>query len=119
MPRITGLWLLLGACGGGGGFPDADTSDQGGPTGTFSVSWMVNDQNNQPITCDRISAQTMTVLTHNLAVMGGATQIFTCATGMGTSQGMSPGNYEMDFELGGTFGVITCQVDSPITLGGA
>jgi hypothetical protein len=98
--------LLLAACGGGGGFPDAPPPDQAGPTGTFSVSWTVNDQNNQPLSCDRIAAQTMTVLAHNLAFEGGATQIFTCATGMGTSQGMAPGNYEMDFELGGTFGAL-------------
>jgi len=60
----------------------------------------------------------MTVLAHNLAFEGGATQPFTCSTGMGTSQGLSPGSYEMDFELGGTFGALakgTKQTPIPIT----
>jgi hypothetical protein len=75
-----------------------------GPTGTFSVQWTVTDQNNQPLACDRISAQAMTVLAHNLAFEGGLTQIFSCSTGMGMSQAMAPGTYEMNFELSGTFG---------------
>ncbi|HEY5926252.1 MAG TPA: hypothetical protein VIV11_31420 [Kofleriaceae bacterium] len=99
-----GLYLVFAACGGGGGFPDAGPGDGAGPTGTFSVSWTVNDQNNLPLSCDRIAAQAMTVLTHNFAFEGGATQVFTCATGMGMSQGLEPGRYEMDFELSGTFG---------------
>jgi hypothetical protein len=100
------LYLALAACGGGGGFPDGRPADSPGPTGTFSVTWTVSDQNNQPISCDRIAAQTMTVLTHNLAIEGGLTEPFSCSTGMGKSQGLAPGNYEMDFELAGTFGVV-------------
>jgi hypothetical protein len=117
MSRLTCGLLLLCACGGGGGFPDAPPPDSAGPTGTFSVSWAVNDQNNQPISCDRIAAQTMTVLAHNLAFEGGATQIFTCSTGMGTSQGLAPGNYEMNFELAGTFGLLAqAAKQSPVAL---
>jgi hypothetical protein len=105
MSRLTcGLYLALAACGGGGGFPDARPPDSAGPTGTFSVSWTVNDQNNQPIACDRIAAQTMTVLAHDLSVIGGVPEAFSCSTGMGQSQGLQPGTYEMDFELTGTFG---------------
>jgi hypothetical protein len=98
--------FALAACGSGGGFPDAPPPDQPGPTGTFSVSWSVIDQNSQPIACDRIAAQTMTVLTHNIAVEGGSTEPLGCSTGMGMSQGLTPGTYEMDFELAGTFGVL-------------
>jgi hypothetical protein len=101
-----GVWLTLAACGGGGGFPDAPSPDQPGPTGTFSVTWSVVDQNNQPIACERISAQTMTVLTHNIAVEGGSTEPLGCSTGMGMSQGLAPGEYEMDFELAGPDGVL-------------
>jgi hypothetical protein len=48
----------------------------------------------------------MTVLAHNLAYVGGETQPFSCSTGMGTSQGVVPGDYELDFELTGTDGVL-------------
>lgn len=107
MSRLTyGLYLALVACGGGGGFPDARPDLPAGPTGTFAVSWSVTDQNNQPISCERVAAQTMTVLTHDLAVEGGLTEPFSCSTGMGKSQGLEPGTYEMDFELAGTFGTV-------------
>jgi hypothetical protein len=107
MSRLScGLYFVVAACGGGGGFPDARPADSAGPTGTFTVSWTVNDQNKQPISCDRIAGQTMTVLTHNLSVEGGATEPFSCNTGMGKSQGLQPGPYEMDFELTGTFGTL-------------
>jgi hypothetical protein len=108
MSRLTyGLWFALAACGGGGGFPDAPEPDTAGPTGTFSVTWSVVDQNSQPISCDRVSAQAMTVLAHNLAIEGGQTQIFSCKTGTGMSQGLAPGDYEMNFELSsGMFGTL-------------
>jgi hypothetical protein len=107
MSRFGGLCLVLAACGGGGGFPDAPSvDDTGPPTGTFSVAWSVVDQNSQPLSCDRIAGQTMTVLTHNLAVAGGATQPFSCSTGMGTSEALVTGTYEMNFELAGTFGLL-------------
>jgi hypothetical protein len=98
------VWFgLLAACGGGGGFPDAKGIDAA-PTGMFSATWSVVDQNNQPITCESIAAQTMTVLGHHKEFDGGSTQIFTCGTGMGTSQAIIAGNYDFSFELGGTFG---------------
>ncbi|HEY5949111.1 MAG TPA: hypothetical protein VIV40_26645 [Kofleriaceae bacterium] len=118
MSRLSlGLYVLLAACGGGGGFPDGRPADSSGPTGTFSVTWAVNDQNSQPISCDRIAAQAMTVLAHNLAFEGGSTQIFGCSTGTGMSQGMQPGTYEMSFELSGTFGSLAMGAkQSPIQI---
>ena len=91
------LWFsCLAACGGGGGFPDAKQIDAA-PTGTFSATWSVIDQNSAPLACERISGQTMTVLAHNKAFDGGSTQIFTCGTGMGTSQAIIAGTYDFDF----------------------
>ncbi len=119
MARLTtGLYLLLAACGGGGGFPDAPPPDTTpGPTGNFSVAWSVVDQDNQPISCERIAAQTVTVLAHNLAIDGGTPEAFTCSTGMGTSQGLPPGQYEMGFELYGADGVLaTGARQSPLTI---
>jgi hypothetical protein len=94
---------LLAACGGGEGFPDAKLIDAA-PTGMFSATWSVVDQNNQPVSCESIAAQTMTVLAHNKSFDGGSSQIFTCGTGMGTSQAVIAGDYDFGFELGGTFG---------------
>lgn len=106
MFRLCGPCLVLVACGGGGGFPDAPSADSPPPTGTFSLAWSVVDQNQQPLSCDRIAGQAMTVLAHNLAYASGQTQIFSCATGMGTSEGMVPGTYELDFDLSGSIGPI-------------
>lgn len=99
------LLFLIAACGGGGGFPDAPGIDAA-PVGTFSATWSVIDHNSQPLSCDRIAGQTMTVLVYNKGFDGGSTQIFTCNTGMGTSQAILAGNYKFDFELGGTFGLL-------------
>jgi hypothetical protein len=107
MFRFCGPCLVLAACGGGGGFPDAAQSDgPPAPTGLFSVMWSIVDENNQPITCERVAGSTMTVLARNQAFGSGAPVVFTCATGMGTSQGMVPGTYEMDFELTSPFGLL-------------
>lgn len=108
MPRLTsGLYLLLVACGGGGGFPDAAViEDTTGPTGRFAMTWSVVDQNSQPIDCDRIAGQVMTVLAHNLEFEGGVPEAFGCSTGSGMSGPLVPGTYEMDFELSGTFGTL-------------
>lgn len=97
--------LLLAACGDGGGFPDAGPPDAPA-TGTFALTWTVVDQNNQPVTCEGIAAQTVTVLVHNLAFMGGTTEAFNCDTGMGTSGQLITGTYEMDFELRSISGIL-------------
>ncbi len=108
MPRLScGLYLLLAACGGGGGFPDArEAEDTTGPTGTFSLTWSVMDQNGNWLSCDRIAGQVMTVLAHNLAYEGGSPEAFGCSTGMGMSQRLIPGTYEMNFDLSGTYGTL-------------
>lgn len=98
MPRLY-LVTLLAACGSGGGFPDARPIDAAPPKGNFTLAWAVTDTSGATITCDQIGAQSVTVLTHNLAEDGGETQPFVCSTLMGQSQAMAPGTYEMSFEL--------------------
>jgi hypothetical protein len=105
MVRRTLVLALLAACGDAGGFPDAPLADTP-PTGTFSLSWTVVDQNNAPLACERIAAQSMTVLTHHKAFDGGGTQIFNCNGGTGSSQALFAGPYDMNFELSGTFGLL-------------
>ena len=97
--------LYLAACGSGGGFPDAPLPDTP-PTATFSLTWSVIDQNSQPVSCARIAGQSMTVLAHNKAYDGGNTQIFSCSSGMGQSQDVYAGEFDLNFELSGTFGLL-------------
>ena len=108
MSAVRGVILsaLVAACGGGGGFPDAPPIDMPPPLGTFSLAWTVKDTGGNPITCDQIGAQAVTVLTRNRAIQGGSTEVFTCSTLMGGSQGLVPGTYDLDFELGGVGGVV-------------
>jgi hypothetical protein len=105
MSRAAVAFALVTGCGNSGGFPDAAVPDTP-PTATFSLTWTVVDEADQPIDCDRIAASSMTVLTHNRAFDGGETQIFGCDTGMGQSQNIYAGAYDMDFELSGAFGLL-------------
>ncbi len=95
---------LLAGCGGGGGFPDAPPIDVPPPPGSFDLAWSVTDAGGTVIPCDTIGAQTVTVLTRNRGVQGGSTEVFTCGTGSGTSQGLVAGTYDMNFELSGVGG---------------
>src|SRR3569623_1641617 len=101
-----GIIAALGACGGGGGFPDANPIDSPPPTSTFTLEWSVNDTASQPIACDKIGAISVTVLAHNRAYEGGTTEVFTCASGMGQSQALPPGTYDFDFQLGSSGGML-------------
>ena len=104
------LGLLLGlsivACGSGGGFPDARPPDVAAPGGHFALAWSLTDTAGQPVTCDQLGAQAITAAIHNRAVEGGETEVFSCSSGSGESQGFSPGVYDMDLELGGPTGVL-------------
>lgn len=67
--------------------------------GKFSLDWSVVDTAQRPLACERIDGVAMTVVTRNLAIDGGNTQIFTCSTGMGSSEPLVAGTYKLDFEL--------------------
>ena len=97
---------LIAACGGGGGFPDAKPIDSAPPTGTFSLAWTVDDTGNMPVACDKIGALSVTVLAHNRAFDGGTTEVFTCASGSGTSQALPAGTYDFDFQLTSSSGTL-------------
>lgn len=104
-----GLFLMAVAattlgCGSGGGFPDAPEIDAPLPPGTFTLDWSVTNTNNDVISCDSIGAQSVTVLLRNRGVQGGSTEVFTCPTLEGTSQGLAPGIYDLNFELVGSGG---------------
>ena len=98
------LTVAVAGCGSGGGFPDAPPIDSPPPLGTFSLAWSVTDTTGTGITCDQIGAQTVTALVRNRGVQGGSTEVFTCGTLMGTSQGVVAGTYDIGFELTGMGG---------------
>jgi hypothetical protein len=99
--RVVLSAALLAGCGGGGGFPDAPADEGPLAPGTFSMQWSLKDTSGNAITCDEISAQAVTVTTHNRAFGGGATEVFVCSTLSGTSQPLIAGTYDLEFELGG------------------
>jgi hypothetical protein len=113
--------FLLGleaACGGGGGFPDARPIDAPAPNATFSLAWTLDDASNQPLPCGRIGALSVTVLAHNQAVEGGLPQVFTCDSGMGTSQALAAGVWDFDFQLSSATGgvIATAPGQHSVTL---
>lgn len=99
------LVAMVAACGSGGGFPDAPVADAAIP-GTFSLDWVVTDEGDRAIDCDVIGANSVTVLAHNRAFSGGETQVFSCRTGTGVSQALTPGTYDFEFQLVGDSDVI-------------
>ncbi len=105
--RAAYLVLVLAACGGGGGFPDAKVKDDTPPpSGTFKLAWSLTDTNDAPIDCARVAAITVTAVVRSTQVSGGSTQVFTCSGGMGESQAITPGTYSIDFELDAGSGMI-------------
>lgn len=99
------LIAVVAACGSGGGFPDARVTDATIP-GTFSIDWVVTDEADRSVACDSISANSVTVLAHNRAFVGGSTQVFSCRTGSGVSEALPPGLYDFVFQLVGQNGEI-------------
>src|SRR5689334_13501818 len=97
--RVAGLFLGLPlalpivACGSGGGFPDARPPDGAAPGGHFALAWALTDTAGQPVTCDQLGALSVTAAIHNRAVEGGEPEVFSCSSGSGESQGVSPGIY--------------------------
>jgi len=94
----------VGACGSGGGFPDARVIDASQPTGTFSLAWTVTNTTGTTISCDAIGASTVQVAVHNVNVLGGTNEVFSCSALRGKSPALPVGTYEMQFQLVGLIG---------------
>ena len=99
-------FVVLCACGSGGGFPDARVMDAPTSKGTFSLQWVVNNATGGAIACDSIGASSVNVTAHGLDVLGGTSDAFTCSTLMGTSDPLPIGNYDMEIELDGLIGTL-------------
>ena len=108
--------LLITACGDGGGFPDARPVDGAPPVGTFSLAWSVTDTNAQTVTCDAIGAQAVTATLRNPDIEGGFTEVFSCSRLTGTSPGIAPGTYRVDFDLNGATSVLATSAQQTIEI---
>ena len=109
--------LVLAACGSGGGFPADAGPDGPAPGGRFSLAWSVTDQNMQPIPCNQVGAQVVSISLRNLSQVGGFSEAFTCSSGMGMSQPFPPGLYEVNFVLTGLAGQLaTAPVQQNVTI---
>lgn len=70
--------------------------------GTISLTWTLTNTAGQPITCGDVGAQNVVLVLRNILEVGGSTAVFGCGSGGGTTTPLSPGPYEIDFELRGT-----------------
>lgn len=104
--RACALTAVLTACGSGGGFPDAPPPDSPVIGGTVSLQWSLTDTAGQPITCEQIAGQTVTLVLHNKSEAGATTEVFTCDSMAGTTPKVSPGVYDIRFELSGNVGLL-------------
>ncbi|MEO8699243.1 MAG: hypothetical protein ABI867_04340 [Kofleriaceae bacterium] len=105
MSSLRSLFVVCAlGCGGGGGFPVDAGPEPEPPTGKFSLAWTVNNAANEPIACNQIGGQVITVALRNRAVQGGSTEVFTCSSLTGVSAPIAPGVYDMTFSLNGLVG---------------
>lgn len=68
----------------------------------MSLRWSIVDQNGEALTCQRIGAQTVTLVLRSRAISGGRTEVFGCDILAGTTPVLPIGEYEVGIELIGT-----------------
>jgi hypothetical protein len=100
--RAVVVTAALAACGDDAGFPDAPPLDGPPPGGTLSLRWSIVDQDGEPLTCQRIGAQAVTLTLRSRAISGGQTEVFGCDIEAGTTPVLAVGEYEVGIELVGT-----------------
>lgn len=89
----------MGACGDDGGPPDASVSDAvAGATSSFSMAWTLSDGTN-PLRCDQVSAQSVSVALIRQGVIGGSSEAFSCDGGKAVSRQLLPGLYNLTIDL--------------------
>lgn len=124
-PRVVlAVGAMIAACGGNGGPPDARVIDGAPPGGTFSLTWTIHD-GATALTCADLANPSVVVSIVEQGAGFGVTDIFGCASGMGTSRALAPGKYNLSVELTGASGalgpaiafqgvVIVTSADTPI-----
>ena len=105
--RLLAVAFAVAGCGGGGGFPSDAAIDSPPPGGKLSVAWSLTDTGGQPITCDDVGGQLVTMVLRNHNVQGASTEVLGCTSASGTTSTVVPGIYDVDFELHGLVGQLT------------
>ena len=70
------------------------------------MKWTVTDTSGAPLACDKINGVGVTATLRDKQTVGGFTEVFTCDTGMGTSQTFEPGTYDIAWELDAANGTV-------------
>lgn len=100
--RTYGWYLILAACGDGGGFPVDAPAEAAPKPGTFALSWTIAGGS-----CDDVGATTVSV-----AISGGFVQDFACSLGTALSGALEPGMYQLTISLRGTSVISTAPVQT-------
>jgi hypothetical protein len=97
--------FTVGACGSGGGFPDAHKLEPAPAPGTFSVKWSItNGSGGSAETCTQAMATQVVVTTTNEATSDENSEQFTCGLGEAVSGALFIGTYDLTFALVGSAG---------------
>lgn len=97
--RVFIVASLVGIAGCDGGGFAADASVDAPAAGTVSLTWSITDLNNVPLVCDQVGATTVFMQLRNRSGGSGTVVSLGCTSGLGTSQTITPGVYDVTFEL--------------------
>jgi hypothetical protein len=78
--------------------------------GTVQVSWSIGHEG-APVTCTQIAGSSVTVEIVKTGEFGGVVDSFGCASAMGTSRELAPGEYDLELSLVGSGGTLDGPVD--------
>ena len=111
--------VCAAGCDGGGFAADAGPPDAPA-TGTVTLAWSITDLNNVPLVCEQVGATTVFLQLRSRTGGNGATVSLGCTSGIGTSQSVTPGLYDVTFELhagADTIAIATAQTNINIRPG--
>lgn len=98
---MASLPAVLGACGDGGGFPDAG-STPATATGNVQLTWNLTDLAGKPITCDQVGGTTVSLTLHSTVKIYGFADSFACSNSPSSSAQADVGTYRVAATLQGT-----------------
>jgi hypothetical protein len=105
---VSCLLLLgsIGACGDGGGFPDAPEPPPIVDPGTFAIDWSITTPGGQLVTCGEANATTVRVGIVDETSGARASGSFDCLLGGGVSGALLSSTYDLNFFLLGASGTV-------------